>query len=77
MNIVNKIGEGTVIFDHVPSGEIILYENKYFLVIDCLENNYGNRINAIDLSDGGGEGAYFYENDKVLLVKATLTIESR
>lgn len=77
MNIENKIGDGMVTFDSVPNGEIILYEDNYFLVIDCLEDNYGNKVNAIDLSDGDGEGIYFGDNDRVLLVKATLTVESR
>lgn len=77
MNIENKNGDGTITFDHVPNGEIILYDDKYFLVIGCLEDNYGNSVNAIDLSDGDGEGIYFDDDDRVLLVKATLVIESR
>ena len=77
MNIEDKNANSTIEFCNVPSGEIFLYEDSYYLAIDPLEDGYGNEVNAINLSDGDGGGTYFDEDTEVLWVKATLTIENR
>ena len=77
MQIDNKIRNGEIEFHRVPNGEIFLYYDEYFLAIDILKNDYGNRVNAINLSDGDGRANFFDDDDMVLWVKSTITIESR
>ena len=77
MQIDNKIGNGEIEFHRVPNGEIFLYDDEYFLAIDILEDDCGNRVNAINLSDGDGQANFFDDDDMVLWVKSTITVESR
>ena len=77
MNIESKIANNTIEFHLVPNGEIFSYEGNYYLAIDTLEDDYGNKVNAINLSEGDGEGVEFDDDTEVLCVKATLTIESQ
>ena len=77
MQVDNKIGNGEIKFHRVPNGEIFLYEDAYYLAIDSLEDSRGDTINAINLSEGNGEGTEFDDGTEVLWVRATLTIENR
>ena len=75
MLLENKVMPKTVDFYDVPNGEVFIDRGTCYLVIDVVEDGYGNDKNAIDLSDG--EAVYFKSDDQVVWVKATLTIESR
>lgn len=77
MQIDDKTANNEIEFHRVPNGKVFFFEDAYYLAIDILEDRDGNSVNAINLSEGDGEGTYFDDEDIVLLVKATLTIESR
>lgn len=73
----NKVGNGEIEFERVPNGEVFLYEDEYYLAIDVLVDDCGNRVNAINLSDGNGEATFFDDDTPVLWVRSTITVESR
>ena len=75
MIIQDKIKPKEVEFCTVPSGNVFMCSDVYYLAIDELEDNRGNEKNAIDLEDG--EAIHFDGGAMVVLVKATLVIESR
>ena len=62
-------------FCDVPNGEVFMKDGVYYLAIEGIYDNLGDRNNAVNLNDG--EVTYFGGDEIVIWVKATLTVENR
>ena len=62
-------------FCDVPNGEVFIEDGVYYLAIEGIHDNLGDCKNAVNLNYG--EVTYFDCDERVVWVKATLTVESR
>ena len=75
MIVNNKIKAMKVKFCDVPSGEVFMEDDEYYLAIERIHDDLGNCKNAVNLNDG--EVTYFGRDEMVIWVKAILTVENR